>query len=274
MNSIITEPKVKGYDLRYKIYNDSLRTVEATRYSRPIYTKEAVDEKPKKTKKEKRANDQCRTDNLNRSKNALLDYIKENESIWLSFITLTFSENVTDVDTAMKELNKYTSKVRRVFPGFAYCGTIEAQKRGAWHFHMVSNIMTGTELMPKREPKKIWNPDTKKWYIMDYYDIPYWVKGYSSVFDLAQQTDDNFKVHLYIAKYIAKGQNELLNGRKKVLKSNNLKKPRIYKVSENSVIGKALERLVRERKQLVKKKHILEPNKYEPSQNKNPFTNK
>lgn len=41
---------------------------------------------------------EIRVDSISRTRNALIDYAIENESYWKSFITLTFAENITDID--------------------------------------------------------------------------------------------------------------------------------------------------------------------------------
>jgi hypothetical protein len=250
----------------YKLYNDTAGTITAYRYDKPIHSnvKQIKDIKPIK-KKKSAPSGLVRVDNATRSQNLLIDYIRENEHIWTTFITLTFAENVTDINTAMKELNKYTSKLKRVYPQFAYAGSIEPQQRGAWHFHMLTNLKAGSKQIPRMDLKRIWNPKSKKWLDMYDYDLPYWNAGYSTAFDIENDTDSKFNTTLYITQYLTKGDMSLLAGRKKVLKSNNLKKPRIYKLSENSQIAQELNEYIAERKQLAKEKHILAPNKYAPN---------
>ena len=56
------------------------------------------------------------------------------------FLTLTYAENMTDIDRARKELDNFFKRLKRQFPRFAYVCVIEFQKRGAVHFHLLCNL--------------------------------------------------------------------------------------------------------------------------------------
>ena len=53
-----------------------------------------------------------------------------------SLLTLTYWENVTDLERAKRDLKEFVRRMRRLIPGFAYVAAFERQKRGAWHVHM------------------------------------------------------------------------------------------------------------------------------------------
>lgn len=55
------------------------------------------------------------------------------------FVTLTFRENVQDYDTAVKAFKGFTKKLRRRLEDVRYIATLEIQKRGAFHFHVLIN---------------------------------------------------------------------------------------------------------------------------------------
>lgn len=55
------------------------------------------------------------------------------------FVTLTFAENVTDLEYANYELKKFLQKMKRKQKDFAHVTVVEFQKRGAVHYHMVCN---------------------------------------------------------------------------------------------------------------------------------------
>ena len=55
------------------------------------------------------------------------------------FVTLTFRENVKDYDTAVKAFKLFTKKLRRKLEDVRYIATLEIQKRGAYHFHLMLN---------------------------------------------------------------------------------------------------------------------------------------
>lgn len=168
---------------------------------------------------------EIRVDSISRTRNALIDYAIENESYWKSFITLTFAENITDIDFANKCFHKWVTSVRRVFADFAYLGVPEFQKRGAVHYHLLTNLIPGSNLCPFQSES----------YALKQYDVKFWTYGFSSVFDVVNSTDTNFNVALYICKYLYKDIENRLFGRNKILKSNNLNKPNILKLLESSV---------------------------------------
>ena len=55
-------------------------------------------------------------------------------------VTLTFRENVADYEVAVAEFKRFTKRLHRKFDNLRYIATIETQKRGALHFHMMVNI--------------------------------------------------------------------------------------------------------------------------------------
>lgn len=168
----------------------------------------------------KKENKKVESSSLSRSVTILRDYANANEKEWLTFITLTFKENITDINLANKKFNHFTKCMKRKYPDFKYLGVPEFQKRGAVHYHLLTNLVKGSDLLPLQE-----NTDDK-------YDVKYWNYGFSSVFDL-KETDDNFNVVAYICKYFYKDFDNRLFGRTKVLKSNNLKKPLVLEFEQN-----------------------------------------
>lgn len=215
------------YNRKIKVYSTNGQ-VEIRDYKKPIRTLdtrglELVEDTKSKSlipiRIESNKYKEIRKDSLYRTRKVLMDYTIMNEDSWQSFITLTFAENITDIDYANKEFNKFTSKIKRVFPDFKYLGVPEFQKRGAIHYHLLTNIELGSELCPLQEGK------TKM------YNVKYWNAGFSSAFDIVNDTDENFSVAAYMCKYLYKDLDNRLFGRMKILKSNNLKKPLEYKLS-------------------------------------------
>lgn len=51
-------------------------------------------------------------------------------------MTLTFRENVTDYDVALKVFAYFGQLMRKRFPNWEYVAVPELQKRGAYHFHL------------------------------------------------------------------------------------------------------------------------------------------
>lgn len=189
---------------------------------------------PRKPKKEK-TEQVIEKRNLIRTRDNLIAYASENESIWSSFVTLTFKENMTDITKANRAFNNFCKMWHRVKPDFAYLCVPEFQKRGAIHYHLLSNLKCGEDI-PARDLKKTYNPEHKKWYQMTYYDIPYWNHGFSTAEDMSTY-DDKFNCALYVTKYLYKDVDNRLWGRKKILKSNNLKAPTTYYLQSETFQG-------------------------------------
>lgn len=163
-----------------------------------------------------------RPDSLTRTRNLIIDYASENEKHWYSFITLTYAENVQDINLANKQFHNWTTCIKRKYPDFMYLGVQEVQNRGAIHFHVLTNIKCGSELIPLQKGKKCM------------YDVKYWKHGYTSARDIINGVDQHFNVALYMVKYLYKDMSDRLFGRNKILKSNNLKKPEVKKLLADS----------------------------------------
>ncbi len=148
---------------------------------------------------------------------------KANAKEWKSFITLTYAENMTNVKQAKKDLNFYIRNVRKKFPDFKYIAIPEFQKRGAIHFHLLTNIECGTDLVPLNPLIKLYNKDSKSWKEIIYYDLKYWAKGFSQ----AEPVDGDIKKIVgYISKYMTKYDfDERLFDFKRYTSSQNLIKP-------------------------------------------------
>ena len=231
------------YDAKVKTCSNG-RTV-FTKYKRKISRKKDGFEKPltdekipdlsEKKKKSDRVNGEIRADSLSRSRTMLIDYACEYESEWKSFITLTFLENMKDLTKANSIFNDWCRQVQRVFPDFVYLGVPELQKRGAWHYHILSNLPPDSDVIPKRPIKKLWNPEKKEYKIIEFYDLKYWKYGYSTAFDLSL-TDDKFNCALYVTKYLYKDISDRLFGRRKILHSSGMRKPHVYYLNQNSSV--------------------------------------
>ena len=198
-------------------------------------------------------NKELRQDNIYRSYKMMIDYALENSSSFNTFITLTFKENLIDITEANKLFNKWCLQIRRNFPEFIYLGSPEYQKRGAVHYHIMTNLSIDESNLITLQPTK-----------NNMYDVKYWIYGYSSVFDL-KLTDNKFSVAAYLSKYYFKDIDNRLFGRKKLLKSNNLKKPKEVIMNKNSIEYKNYFDYLSKTKELVNKKNILTANKYAPN---------
>jgi hypothetical protein len=58
-----------------------------------------------------------------------------------ALLTLTYRENMQDLEACKRHLKEFVRRIRRVIPGFAYVAAFEQQKRGAWHVHMAVHAL-------------------------------------------------------------------------------------------------------------------------------------
>ena len=196
---------------------------------------EIHDKSPDHREKKAKADREIEKKNLIRTRDQLIAYASENEALWASFVTLTFRENLTDLTEANRCFENWVRQVRRDRPEFAYLCVPEFQKRGAVHYHLLTNLECG-DYFPQREPLRTWNPEKKKAYMQEYYDLPHWPHGYSNAQDLACM-DDSFNCALYVTKYLFKDVDQRLFGRKKIMKSQNLRRPTKYYLNSETFHG-------------------------------------
>ncbi len=147
---------------------------------------------------------------------------KSNMKDWKTFITLTFKDNITDLEFANKKLRNYIDSVKRKKKDFKYLCIPEFQERGAVHYHLLTNIDINSELIPKRDLLKLYNNTTNTWKEIEYYDLKYWNLGFSSAEPLV---GDAKKVVGYISKYMTKNIDNRLFNRHRYFYSRNLIKP-------------------------------------------------
>lgn len=148
--------------------------------------------------------------NIIRSKFELQRLVKSNENKFNTFITLTFSENITDIKIANKKFDNWRRMIKRKKSDFLYVCVPEFQKRGAVHYHLLTNLSI-------KENHDIIIPQKNKKY---QYDVRYWNNGFSSVFNVK-----NINVVGYMTKYMTKDIDNRLWGRRRYLYSQNLEKP-------------------------------------------------
>lgn len=74
-----------------------------------------------------------------RARNKIRRLINANFTEDSLFITLTYAENMKDVDQGSYDLKKFLQKMKRKQKDFQYVAVVEFQKRGAVHYHMLCN---------------------------------------------------------------------------------------------------------------------------------------
>lgn len=212
---------------------------------------------------------------LNLKKNNITDYLKNNKSVkdnslkeielkniirsklecqrlakaniedWETFVTLTFAENLQDVELANKRFKYFIDKVRRVKKDFKYLCITEFQKRGATHYHMLCNISINDEILMYTQEDN-----------QNFKHIKYWIDGFSSV----QEIKNNPKMIIgYIAKYMTKDIDERLFNKHRYFYSTNLTKPKTDFLNlENEKDLKFYKKIIQD-KQLIYQNEYLNP---------------
>lgn len=143
---------------------------------------------------------------------------KSNAKDWHTFITLTYAENMQDVAKAKVDLTNFIHNIKKVKKDFKYIAIPEFQKRGAIHFHLLTNLTLQDNNIIKKQK------DNDK-----YYDVKYWNKGFTSI---ELMTGDIKKIVGYISKYMTKDNcDERLFNFKRYTSSQNLVKPEVEFVS-------------------------------------------
>ena len=148
--------------------------------------------------------------NINRSKFQFQRLVRTNESKFKTFITLTFKENITDVKEANYQFKKWVIAIRQLKKDFLYIGVPEFQKRGAVHYHLLTNLDIKENhniIIPQKNNKNC-------------YDVKFWSYGFSSVFDVK-----NINVVGYMSKYMTKSCDNRLFAHRRYFYSRNLEKP-------------------------------------------------
>lgn len=175
-------------------------------------TKNILEEDRGKTNKSV-LNDNIDKKNIIRSKLQCQRLAKTNCNEWKTFITLTFKENITDVNIANKRLKYFINKIKRIYKDFKYIGVPEFQKRGAIHYHLLTNIdIEDTRFIYSQE-------DNEK-----FKHIKYWLDGFTKIDNIK---NDIKKIIGYISKYMTKDIDSRLFAHRRYFYSRNLKKPKI-----------------------------------------------
>lgn len=157
--------------------------------------------------------------NIIRSKLTCQRIAKSNTDKWETFITLTFEDNITEIKTANKKFRYFIDKVRRIKKDFSYIAIPEFQKRGAIHYHLLTNIGIDDEKLIYSQED---NPKFKH--------IKYWNDGFTSIEIIK---GDMKKVVGYISKYMTKDIDNRLFGFRRFLYSQNLILPKSSYIDVN-----------------------------------------
>ncbi len=159
--------------------------------------------------------------NVMRSKLECQRLAKCNADFWKTFITLTFADNVIDIKFANKKFKYFVDKIRRIFKDFKYICIPEFQKRGAVHYHLLTNISIS-------DTRFIYEQDDNSYFK----HIKYWNDGFTKVDNIDK---DIKKIVGYISKYMTKDIDNRLFNHHRYLFSKNLIKPSTSFINSNNI---------------------------------------
>ncbi len=125
---------------------------------------------------------EVRMDNVYRAKREVRRLINANvarhprENYRDKFMSLTFAENVTDIQQANRYFHNFIKKLRYRFGTFEYVGVPQIQweryeKYGVkvWHYHLA---VFGLPFIPQKELVEMWGHGTVSIEAMEHYDNP------------------------------------------------------------------------------------------------------
>lgn len=145
-----------------------------------------------------------RADNLTTTRARLVRTIRANTSAEFlpKFVTFTFAENVTNLDTANRIWRKFRAELVHALGRQKYVAVIEFQKRGAIHYHVLFFAM------PYRNDLKTILSRLWRWGFIK-------IKALNDIQDVA----------LYVSKYLSKETHDVrLAGRKAYFTSRGLQR--------------------------------------------------
>lgn len=204
----------------YQVYNYSNLKVKKDKLEKDkknedkLYNicKDLIDNKEKEKSRVDNQLKEIDIKNIQRSKINLQRLAKANEKEFKTFITLTFKDNINNINDANKIFHDFISNIKRLKKDFKYLGVPEFQKRGAVHYHLMTNLsITKDNNIILKQPNKKYM-----------YDLKYWTKGYSSVYSIRK---NHINVVAYLTKYFTKDIDNRLFGKRRYLYSRNLIKP-------------------------------------------------
>lgn len=141
---------------------------------------------------------------ITRTRNSVRRLVLANFDNNSKFITLTFAENVQELESANKEFKKFIQRMRRRYGDFKYLAVIEFQKRGAVHYHMICDL----PYVKNKELAEMWR------------------NGFVKI-NRIKHVDN---VGAYIVKYMTKDlHDERFAGKKAYLCSKNLDRPTVVR---------------------------------------------
>ncbi len=200
----------------YELENNRIRkdkSLEKITYNKNVIRNIATLDTDNLKKEDNNSLKTIETKNIIRSKLECQRLAKCNADDWKTFITLTFAENIINIEHANKRFRYFIDKIQRKYKELKYICIPEFQKRGAVHYHLLTNIdIENKELIYAQQ-------DNNK-----FKHIKYWTDGFTKVDRI---NNDIKKVVGYISKYMTKNIDNRLYNRHRYFYSRNLIKPKV-----------------------------------------------
>lgn len=177
--------------------------------------------------------------NIQRAKVEFQKIVKCNESKFKTFITLTIADNMSDIESANELFRIWRTKVQSVLKKqkkeFSYVCVPEFQKRGAVHYHLLTNLdyENSEIIIPQKEFTEKQLAEMSEEQRNKCKDAKYWKYGFSNVFKVS----DIGNAAAYISKYITKDIDSRLWGKRRYHCSQNLKRPSCLYIDKQTVEG-------------------------------------
>ena len=141
-----------------------------------------------------------------------------------TFITLTYAENMQDIEKADRDFKKFIQRFKYRYSDLKYIAVREFQKRGAIHFHMICNWNAGLNDEEGIKEKERW------------FGEQLWGRGSVDI----KVLDGIDNIGAYLIKYMTKNISiEAFKGKKAYLCSKGLDKPVEYRGDEAEAILEA-----------------------------------
>ena len=106
-------------------------------------------------KDEKKKENEIRYDSLSRTRDLIIDYASQNVDKFNSFLTLTFSDEIFDINLANKKFQNWCRQIKRKYDDFYYLGVPEFQKNGRVHYHVLTSLKHDIDIIKKVDYKGI-----------------------------------------------------------------------------------------------------------------------
>lgn len=162
---------------------------------------------------------------VSQSLKRLRDYINTNviEVNNCKWITLTYSENMTDAKRLYNDFKKFIKKFKYKYGPFEYIVAMEPQARGAWHAHCIIIFNKKAPYIPNKDIEILWGQGfTKTQKLDDIDNIGAYLTAYLGDMELQSCKENDIQYDKNDIKEIYEIGNKKLKTPKKFVKGGRL----------------------------------------------------